>query len=200
MTDTRPSELPAPGWYLDPGSGRRRWWNGIAWAREVDSGEAGYATRSTHVPSSASVNPWPIWVLVLLPVAAVLPLLTVDFAAYFRDVLVAGRSQSAVSVPPGYLAAQLLDLLAYPLTVLLAYLDTRALKRIGVIRPFHWAWAFLGIVYIIGRAVVLKRRVGRGTSPLWLYLLVSVGVGVFVGFTMGNAAVQAVLENLPATP
>ena len=199
MTNTRPSELPAPGWYLDPTSGRRRWWNGIAWAHEIDGGGPGYATRYTHVSSSANVNPWPIWVIVLLPLLVSIPLLTVDFSAYFREVVAAARSQTIGSVPPGYLVAQLVNFVAYPVSIVLAYLDTRALKRIGVVRPFHWAWSFLGIVYIIGRAVVLKRRVGRGTSPLWIYLLVSLAVGAFVGAVIGSAAVQAIAETLPTS-
>jgi quinol-cytochrome oxidoreductase complex cytochrome b subunit len=199
MTNTRPSELPTPGWYLDPTSGRRRWWNGIAWAHEIDGGGPGYPARFTHVSSSANVNPWPIWVLILLPLVVAIPLLTVDFTAYFREIVAAERSQGIGSIPPGYLFAQLANLAAYPAMVVLAYLDTRSLRRIGLDRPFHWAWSFLGIVYIIGRAVVLKRRVGRGTAPLWIYLLVSIGVGAYVGAVVGSAAAQAIIETLPTT-
>jgi hypothetical protein len=38
----------------------------------------------------------------------------------------------------------------------------------GVPRPFHWAFAFLGgIVYAIGRSVVVARRTGKGHAPIW---------------------------------
>ncbi|HAQ9640229.1 TPA: hypothetical protein IYE67_003168, partial [Enterococcus faecium] len=45
------------------------------------------------------------------------------------------------------------------------------LRDRGVDRPFPWAWALLGpLVYLIGRSVVVRRRVGGSAAPLWLYL------------------------------
>src|SRR5206468_9638315 len=60
--------------------------------------------------------------------------------------------------------------------VVLAFLDRRILLRRGIVRPFHWVWSVLPLVYLIGRSVVLRRRVGRGSAPLWVSLLLSVGV------------------------
>jgi hypothetical protein len=55
--------------------------------------------------------------------------------------------------------------------VLLAWLDHRTLRSRGLERPFSWAWALLGpLVYLIGRSVVVRRRVGGSAAPLWLYL------------------------------
>jgi hypothetical protein len=206
MTDSRQTELPGPGWYIDPGSGRRRWWNGIAWTSQFDGDSARLGspvglTTQRVLSSSTSVNPWPIWVLVLLPLVPLLPLLTVDFTAYVRDLLVSAQVHAVTPVPSGITTAQLLNFATYPATVVLAYFDWRALAQRGVVRPFHWAWAFVpfALVYVIGRAVVLKRRVGRGTSPLWIYLLVSFGSGIIEGIAIGNAIAAVVSEHAPTT-
>lgn len=71
------------------------------------------------------------------------------------------------------------------LSVLLAYLDWRRLRRQGVVRPFHWAWGFLIGFYIIGRSVVVRKVApGRGLEPLWAHLAV-------VLFTLIVAFIQA---------
>jgi len=51
------------------------------------------------------------------------------------------------------------------------------------VRPFHWAWAFLySGVYIIGRSIIVQRRIGRGLAPIWAWVAMSVlGLIVSVG-------------------
>lgn len=62
---------------------------------------------------------------------------------------------------------QVLGLAAWGFTVFAAFRDYKHLESVGVVRPFHWAFAFIPytIVYLIGRHVVLRRscapRVGR---------------------------------------
>ena len=207
MTDSRQTELPAPGWYIDPGSGRRRWWNGIAWTGQFDGDSPGMASpvgmeTQRLLPSSTSVNPWPIWVVaVVLPLVPMLPLFTVDFAAYIRQSIAAYQLHTTAPVPPALTFVQLVSWAVYPATVLFAYFDWRLLKERGVVRPFHWAWAFIPfvytLVYVSGRSVVLKRRVGRGTSPFWVYLLVWLGSAVLIGVILGTAIAAAVAENMP---
>ena len=69
---------------------------------------------------------------------------------------------------PAYLAVTLGSFVLYGVIVLLAALDARELTRRQVPKPFHWAFAFLGgLVYTIGRTVVVKRRTGGGLGPLW---------------------------------
>lgn len=66
---------------------------------------------------------------------------------------------------------QIASLVLWIGTVLLAWLDHRTLRDRGLERPFPWAWAIIGpLVYLIGRSVVVRRRVGGSAAPLWLYL------------------------------
>lgn len=195
LDDPRPV-LPAPGWYADPEDGSRRWWNGIAWA-ERGKGPSGLL-GSTGVPLGVSVNPWPVWLLVLLPLVSLVPLLTVDLGAWFRAALVAAEAGRASVLPPGFLLSQVLGLVVVVLNLVLAAADRSALRSRGVAAPFHWAWTLLSpLVYLIGRTVVLHRRVGRGSAPLWVYLLVSLVAGIAVGLLLVNALLPALLQLAP---
>lgn len=199
MTDDGRSVLPAPGWYIDPESGARRWWNGIAWANRADERHAQAAAtvgliRQPVLSTSTSVSPWPVWGMVLLPLISAAPLILIDLKEYARAVLVAAATHAVAPVPPGFLAAQLLGLVTFVTAIVLAILDRRILIRRGVVRPFHWAWSVVPLVYLIGRAVVLRRRVGRGSAPLWVYLLLSVGVGVVEGILVTTSVASAVVE------
>ena len=55
-------------------------------------------------------------------------------------------------------------------SVVFAYLDWQRLGRSGVVRPFHWAWSFLGgIIYVVGRSVIVhKVAQGRGLGQVWI--------------------------------
>jgi hypothetical protein len=73
--------------------------------------------------------------------------------------------------------------ITYGLGVFFAYRDYKTLLALGVPRPFHWAWAFLSIVYVIGRSVVVRRRTGHGILPMWIaiaYLALSVVVAIIL--------------------
>ena len=70
--------------------------------------------------------------------------------------------------------------------VVFCWLDCRELRNRGVRAPFHWAWSFFSYlnggvaVYMIGRAVVLKRRtVSGGWPPLWVWIAV-MAIGIVV--------------------
>jgi hypothetical protein len=67
--------------------------------------------------------------------------------------------------------------------VLLAVEDRRILRQRGLIRPMHPAWEILDPVYVIGRAVVVRRRVRGSVKPLWVWI--------------GTWVVAAVISNLP---
>jgi hypothetical protein len=107
---------------------------------------------------------------------ALSPILTLGLAAVEirRTIEVAlpgrtgvGQGEYTLSVVVGLLVAVGL--------VVLAWLDHRTLRARGVERPFHWAWSILSaLVYLVGRSVVVRRRVGGSAAPLWLFLGVSV--------------------------
>jgi Protein of unknown function (DUF2510) len=192
--------LPAPGWYPDPaGTNRRRWWDGRAWTEYfADGGWDGRIDQPPLAPDARVNTPY-IWIIALLPLLSAVAFLTWDAQGYLRHVLedprTAGLSQFT---DPGYLFVSAVGYLIYAAIVVLAYFDWRALKRMGVVKPFHWAWAFLSIVYIIGRPVVLRRRVHRGLAPLWTFIGVYLFTVVVIGvkFAVVFAALAPALRSL----
>ncbi|MEO8907543.1 MAG: DUF2510 domain-containing protein [Microbacteriaceae bacterium] len=126
-----------------------------------------------------------IWVIVLLPLLSTIALAAFDLNKY-ADLSASTTGSSSATMAmfgdPLYLLTGFLGWAIYGITVWLAYLDWRALRRIGVVQPFHWAWAFLSVlVYVIGRTVVVRRRVGKGTglAPIWVLIAVYV-IGAIV--------------------
>lgn len=123
-----------------------------------------------------------IWLIVLLPLLSVLSIFTIDFSAYFTSVMQDPTSMSAMLqmyTSPAFLLVTLGSLVLIVVTIVFAFLDWRELTRRGVPSPFHWAFAFLGIagfgiVYPIGRSVVVKKRTGQGLAPLWALIAVFV--------------------------
>lgn len=83
----------------------------------------------------------------------------------------------------GYFLVVGSGLLVYAALAVLAWLDQKALQARGVDRPFAWGWAFLGgIVYVIGRSVIVHRVSGnRGLAPIWAIIAVTV-----VGFAVSG--------------
>jgi hypothetical protein len=86
-------------------------------------------------------------------------------------------SGNVVAHAPGFYVEPFAHLPIYVFAVILGYLDSRELKRRGVPYPFAWGWAFFDVVYVIGRAVVVRRRTGKGLAPLWVYIAVVVATG-----------------------
>lgn len=147
-------------------------------------------------PEGAKVVTWHIWLLALLPIVSVIiSLVTLSsYAPYIEKVIresQSGSTSTNLAFPTGQGISTVLDLLLAAVVVVVALLDYRALARVGVVRPFHWAFAFFtlltpfaSLVYVIGRSVVVHRRSGRGFGPMWLGIIV-VAVGfivVVVGF------------------
>jgi hypothetical protein len=173
---------PAPGWYPDPAGGGSRWWDGRAWTQYRSGGPA--TIVQPPLPEGVSTGtPW-IYLQALLPLVQVvvqLPYL-LSFGSLYSSQLAlmsggsAELSDSAVRTLLTQYAGLLgvfaltsaFSLLASAAWVVFSALDARRLQRVGIVQPFHWAWSFLGIVYPIGRAVVLRRRIGRGARPIWL--------------------------------
>jgi hypothetical protein len=141
-------------------------------------------------PGTSTSTPW-IWVIVLLPMVSLGMLWTMDPTKFLPP---PGAVTSPETMPlgvwtdPSFLLVTGLSYLVGALTVVAAYLDYRALQRIGVVRPFHWAWAFAtlfvsSLVYVIGRVIIVgKVTGGRGYAPLWGAIAVTVAGALNVGF------------------
>ena len=161
----------------------------------------GYAGATPDAAAFPPVKPgtsghtWAIWLVVGLPLLIAIAYMFVDFTAYFRAII----SLSASGSNPGsgdvsrfssalsgfvieVLLIDVLGLVIYGLSVMVAYFDWRELQRRGFVRPFHWAWTFLSQpVYVIGRTVVARRRGGTDTMwPIWGMIAVFVIIIVLV--------------------
>jgi hypothetical protein len=184
-----PTPAPAPGWYPDPaGSSRRRWWDGRAWTDYFADAAWDGTIEQPPLAPDARVNTPFIWIIALLPLVSAVAFLAWDVEGYFRRAIEDPQGAAGYQLTdPGYLLVSAVGFLIYPAIVVLAYFDWRALRRTGVVKPFHWAWSFLTIVYIIGRAVVLRRRVHRGLAPLWTFLVVYLVVIVIISVKLATA-------------
>jgi hypothetical protein len=169
-----PTTAPA-GWYPDPANeARGRYWNGVGWTDL-------YHTPGQPFPAGAEPKAAPgtdgntvwIWLIVLLPVLPSLLLLFVPWGSMF-DIDTTATTPAGMPgayglfFSPFYWGAIASSYLVYGLVVFFAYRDVKELTARGVPRPFHWAFAFLGgVVYAIGRSVIVARRTGKGHAPIW---------------------------------
>lgn len=179
MTDSTP-QLGEPRWHPDPsGEPGLRWWDGTEWTdRRMDVPEPGPVAQPP-LAETTPVYTVQIWALALLPL---LTLVTIadDFTA--QSTYGAG-TVGPLTLDPAVLLVQAISLVIYVTSLVLAFFDYRALLRSGYLRPFHWAWTFITPgVYVIGRSIVVKRRIGRGHAPMWIWIALVVG-GIIVTAT-----------------
>ena len=93
------------------------------------------------------------------------------------------------------------------LTVLFSFLDWRQLRARGIQKPFHWAWSFTVLaissvgVYVIGRAVVLRRQTGKGLGPVWGWIAVTLVtiIAASIWVVMLFNAIIPIIEQLQYT-
>ncbi len=201
MSDSTPAPVPA-GWYPDPAGGPgRRWWNGTAWTEQVEQPySAGYAPLVLGAPAgTAPYTPW-IWILALLPLTSLLSFFLLDVEAIVAQSLASDPSDPfAIPAPTsGELLTNGLGFAAWALGILFAFLDWRELKKRRVDKPFHFAWSILlSLVYVIGRSVVVRRRIGTGLAPMWTAIALTV-VNIIVIIAITVQLTAAVLSELPA--
>ncbi len=202
MSSTTP-----PGWYPDPwGQSPQRFWDGAQWTPHISPGAE---PLRSGLPEDAPIYGPSIWLLALLPLLSAVTIwfIRIDTSALADYVKATQRMQAGETTPPpvlnpfsiygpGYAVAMLVGLLLYATLVVLAYRDHQHLTHIGVPRPFHWAWAFLGaIVYVIGRsAVVRKVATPRGLAPMWAAIAVGgialVSSAIWIATFVGSMAQQ----------
>ena len=201
MTDSQSSATP-PGWYADPtGQAGVRWWDGAQWTAHsapMPTGGPGAAAPRPRVPDTTPVYTPYIWIIVLLPLVSTVALLF--WQPHLRMTTVQGiRTIDQGSLyTPGYWLIQILGLVIYVLNIVFALLDRNALQGRGVVRPFHWGWAFLGIVYPIGRSVIVYGVARpRGLVPLWV-LIGTYVVTTVIGIVLAAQLISQVTAILPA--
>ncbi|WP_165063273.1 hypothetical protein [Marisediminicola senii] len=147
-------------------------------------------------------TPW-IWAITLSPLLTLLALLFWDVESYMSQVM--GASTAPTVTPgylfdPGYLLLQGVGVVVWLAGALFAYLDGKELKRRELDRPFHWAWAFLGgLVYVIGRSVIVRRRSGRGIAPMWVGIALAVASFVIATW-VSLAALSSAFESATFGP
>ncbi|MET4780236.1 DUF2510 domain-containing protein [Glaciihabitans sp. UYNi722] len=182
MTNTSGTPSASAGWYPDgDGSPQLRWWNGTQWTEHThDPAEAAsqtpYSLNAAAIPTVGTDKPVYnifIWLIVLLPILSLISLATFDLTDYMRQTVSNPTRPGPVFTGP-YLLLSGLGIVIYLVSVLLAYFDRKKLEADGFVRPFHWAWTFLGgVVYIIGRSVVAYRRTrSRGLWPIWAFAVI----------------------------
>jgi hypothetical protein len=197
-----------PGWYPDPHvPGGQRWWDGGQWTEHAQapySMAAGAA--ALKAPEGTDPNTVWIWLVALLPLLSFFSLFTIDLGGYMRSIVSNPESPSSVLglyTSPGYLLTVLGGWVLIALGILFAFLDWRALKARAVPQPFHWAFAFFalmgaGLVYVIGRGIVAKRRTGRGMLPTWVAIAVYV-LGLIISLVWVGLAMQAMFAAIPTS-
>ncbi len=195
------------GWYTDPEQPNQyRWWDGYAWTDHRSAPAAPYTPATSQAPAAALKAPegtnwntvW-IWILVFLPYVSSLGVFAIRWPTSI-DPNHPMQATVDMLTSPGYL----FTLIAGPITLgifaWLAYLDWRTLQSRGVPRPFHWAWGFLSVVYTIGRSVVVRRRTGRGISPMWVtivgYVIYTVAIFAYLIMMMTNLF-SSIFDSIP---
>lgn len=156
-----------------------------------------------------STNTWAIWVMALLPLLGIVTTLAQNPAAQLQQALARSEQQlqaaqngtvvttTSIGISGSALLSFGLGIVLLAVQVLLAVRDQRTLAARGVVRPFPWGWAFLNPVYIIGRHVVVRRRVKGSLAPLWVWIVVQV-VALAIIASVYVAAFSAAFANLPS--
>lgn len=169
--------ITAPGWFPDPaGSARLRWWDGAAWSGYfADMPVEGVRSRPLLEPKTPLFTPF-LGAILWLPVALiVIDLVLKSIHAYEVNVDGTPVADPELVFTLGDVVSLVATVPLYAASVVMAYLDWRRLGRLGVVRPFHWAWGFLITVYVIGRTVIARKVVPlTSVAPIWIFVALSV--------------------------
>jgi len=206
MSETTPAAAAVPpGWYDDgTGSGQQRWWSGVEWTEHV-------ATPTVIVrpllPADRPVYSVWIWLIVLLPLLSLGSFFlwqpNFDYLSDPASIATPGYESRYLSsmFTPGYFVILGLSFVSYGLTALFAWRDSIWLRAQGVVRPFSWPWVFIpsygGLVYVIGRSVIVRRVAApRGLAPIWVLIAVVV-LGFVVAIVWMAMIMSNMVSNLP---
>lgn len=186
------------GWYPDPEvPGQGRYWDGAAWTPHVHAPGQPYpaAALPSAPPGTDGNTPW-VWTIIGIQLVPMILLLLVPWGSMFAfdldDPYASSTASLAIFTSPFYWLAALSGWVVYGLSAFFAYRDHVELTRRGVVRPFHWAFAFIGAaVYTIGRSVVVHARTGKGHAPLWAEIAV-----IVLGFVVGGVVLAIVFGGM----
>lgn len=165
------------GWYDDPtGADHNRWWNGTAWTDHTSPkpSDATDAALSDYVPfdgrswksesvfgehqAPARSNTAGAWGLAFLP-----------WLVLFASAAVVVLTLFAHQLWWTAVAAAILPLLV---AVAMATRDRLRLADYGYVRRPALGWVLLTpLIYLIVRTVLVRRESGKGSAPLWGYLV-----------------------------
>lgn len=132
------------------------------------------AAREMHAPHERPLLPpgtrvdsaW-IWLIVVVPWVLASTIFLFDIgtvldALWIDDV---ERALAHVGEHLAVLAGSSLATIGFALVF--AYRDARRLRTLGVVRPFPWGYAAIaGLVYVVGRHVVLRKVTPASAAPL----------------------------------
>ena len=197
-----------PGWYPDANApGGQRWWDGAAWTEHTGQSptQVYQPLAQPKAPEGTKTGTVWIWLIVVLPLLGLSSYVLVDWKEYIDTLMRTNVSATtnpyaslAIYTSPGYIVTQVLSWLMWGLAVVFAALDVRELKKRGVPKPFHWAYAFIpwSIVYVIGRSIVARRRTGSGVAPLWAGIAIQV-VLLIAGIVLVVLMVTYMFSSVP---
>jgi len=160
------------------------------------AGAPAYGTADLKAPEGTSPYTPFVWVLAVLPVIGLISnLITVfDVDKVVADAVAPG---APVFTGPDIISGGIGWVVILG-SIALAIFDWRGLAKAGVPRPFHWAWiffAFIGApVYMIGRTVVVRKRVGSGLAPMVVNLalvIVNFVVGMIFAILVFNSMIDS---------
>jgi hypothetical protein len=156
------------------------------------------AAPALKAPEGTSPSTPFIWLLAVLPLVTLA--LSIAQLATIDSLVESALAADGAVYTPLDLANYGVSLLLAAATVVLAYFDARTLAARGVPRPFHWAWSFFALlsapVYMIGRSVVVRRRVGSGLAPMFVNLSLLL-VGFIIGIVAGVIVTTRIFESIP---
>jgi hypothetical protein len=145
------------------------------------------------LPPGTRVGTVWVWLVVTMPWVLASTIFLFD-VRMLLDALWVDDADAALALVAAHLALLVASSLAtIALALLFANRDARRLRMVGVVRPFPWGFAAIaGIVYVIGRQVVL----GKVTRPSPAPLVVSIALYVAWYSAFGAWAVVTVTNAL----
>jgi hypothetical protein len=156
------------------------------------------------LPPGTRVDTVWIWLIVAVPWVLASTIFLFDVRTVL-DALWVDDTDAALGHVAAHLALLLGSSLAtIALALLFASRDARHLRTAGVVRPFPWGFAAIaGIVYVIGRQVVLRKVTRASAAPLVvsivLYVLWYTAFGAWAIVTVTNALAGLAASVPPTT-